>query len=273
MTRYQFSRRTIIAAVTVLERMTQAELSRFLLELGPDFPQLAGGETISAKKRLNNIISIVDHQQDRRLDDGSMLRDALVEKAVSLLQISESLPAWAARTPRPDEASFVRCLEVDGFTISDGALRRILPTEAELPQAESEIMRLLDVHGFPTPKGHLKQALDAHSRGEWAAANSQLRTFLEGLLDEMAERLDPAARAAGSGHARRAHLANVTPPFLDRALNEWADNGVGFINGLMARLHPQGSHPGLSDEADSTFRVHVVLVTARLLLVRFGARA
>lgn len=273
MANYQFSRRTIIAAVTVLERMTQGELSRFFLELGSGFPRLAGGESISVKKRLNNIISVVDEQQDRRLDDGSMLRDTLVEKAVSLLQSRTSLPIWATYTTLPDEASFMRCLALDGFTISDGAMRRILPAEADLPQAESEIMRLLDVHRFSTPKGHLKQALDAHGRGDWAAANSQLRTFLEGLLDEMAEKLDPAARTISSGQNRRAHLANVKPPFLERSLSEWGDNGVGFINGLMARLNPQGSHPGLSDEADSTFRLHVVLVTARLLLVRFDVRA
>jgi hypothetical protein len=273
MANYQFSRRTIIAAATVLERMTQADLTRFLLELGPDFPQLSGGGTISVKQRLSNIVIVVDQQQERQLDDGRLLRDALVEKAVSLLQSRENLPAWVTHTPRPDEASLMRCLELDGFTISDNALRRILPAEAELPQAESEIMRLLDAHKFSTPKGHLKQALDAHGRGDWAAANGQLRTFVEGLLDEMAEKVDPAAKAISSGHNRRAHLASVKPPFLERTLNEWGDNGVGFINGLMARLHPQGSHPGLSDEADSTFRLHVVLVTARLLLVRFDARA
>jgi hypothetical protein len=54
-----------------------------------------------------------------------------------------------------------------------------------------------------------------------------------------------------------------------RELNEWDDNGLGFINGLMKRLHPKGSHPGLPDEEDSTFRLHIVLLTARLLLTRF----
>jgi hypothetical protein len=53
-------------------------------------------------------------------------------------------------------------------------------------------------------------------------------------------------------------------------LNEWDDDGKGFINGLVKRLHPQGPHPGLSDEDDSTFRLHVVLLTATLLLRRFA---
>jgi hypothetical protein len=66
-------------------------------------------------------------------------------------------------------------------------------------------------------------------------------------------------------------LAAVTPPFLSRDTNEWEDNGRGFINGLIYRLHPHGSHPGISDEEDSTFRLHIVLVTARLLLRRLSS--
>jgi hypothetical protein len=33
-------------------------------------------------------------------------------------------------------------------------------------------------------------------------------------------------------------------------------------------LHTDGSHPGLSDEDHSTFRLHIVLVTARTFLRR-----
>ena len=39
-----------------------------------------------------------------------------------------------------------------------------------------------------------------------------------------------------------------------------------------ARLHPQGPHPWLSDEHDSTFRLHLVLLTAQLLLNRLQQR-
>lgn len=33
-------------------------------------------------------------------------------------------------------------------------------------------------------------------------------------------------------------------------------------------LHTEGAHPGLSDEDHSTFRLHIVLVTARIFLRR-----
>src|SRR5208337_810535 len=42
----RFSRQTVVAAIGVLERLTQARLSRFLYELGPDFSGLAGDEPV-----------------------------------------------------------------------------------------------------------------------------------------------------------------------------------------------------------------------------------
>jgi hypothetical protein len=84
-----------------------------------------------------------------------------------------------------------------------------------------------------------------HAKGHWAAANSQIRTFFDALFDGICERIDPTTKSLGSGQPRRTQLA--AKGFLSRDLNEWADNGLGYINGLAKRLHPQGSHPGLSD--------------------------
>lgn len=167
----------------------------------------------------------------------------------------------------PTAAAFLRAIERDGFTVSGGVLRRALPIDIGLPAAQSEIDQLLDKHGFVVPKGQLVQAIDAHARGNWAGANGQLRPFFEGLLDEIAARLDQPVGEPLHGHASRAKLASIG--FLRRDLKEWDDDGRGFINGLMNRLHPEGPHPGLSGDQDSTFRLHVVLLTARLLLARF----
>jgi hypothetical protein len=195
-----------------------------------------------------------------------------VEKAISLLpSLEERAAPWREpSTPISEVSVFLRTLALDGFTVTDGALRRTLPSEFELPQAEDDITRLLKKHGFTTPKGHLDQALDAHGRGEWASANAQIRSFFEGLLDEIATSLDPTAASLPSSENRRARLAGIG--FLIEPLNEWSNDGKNFINGLWKRLHPAGSHPGLSDLDDSTFRRHIVLLTARLLLLRFDAK-
>ena len=59
----------------------------------------------------------------------------------------------------------------------------MLPEVADLPNASNEVHMHLERNGFVVPLGHLNQAINAHSRGEWASANAQMRTFLEGLLE------------------------------------------------------------------------------------------
>jgi hypothetical protein len=267
----RFSRRTVIAAVEVMEGAFQihAALTRCLLKL--DSGLAARCDPGSLTHRFNHMIKYFDEEPSRRLDDGELLWDKLVEEAVSLLPPTE--PEYPGQEPayvHPTSAAFLRALERDGFTLSGGVLRRALPVDIGLPAAQSEIDRLLDKHGLVVPKGQLVQAIDAHARGNWASANGQFRPFLEGLLDEITARLDPPVREPLRGHASRAKLASIG--FLRRDLNEWDDDGRGFINGLMNRLHPEGPHPGLSGDEDSTFRLHVVLLTALLLLTRFDTR-
>lgn len=263
---YQFSRRTVIAAIDLFEGQYHADLTAFLMELGPTVYTHIRTEPISLKNRLSDLKRYVD-QFPETLIDGAPLQLILVERAVSLLP-PEPEYEWS-RQPRvtPAMETFIRTLELDGFTVTEGALRRTLPTDIGLPETESELMRLLAHHGLDIAKSHLQQAMDAHARGNWAGANGQIRTFLDALLDTITERIDPATATLPTGQPRRAKLASWN--FLSIQLNEWGDDGKGFLNGLVKRLHPQGPHPGLSDEDDSTFRLHVVLLTATLLLRRF----
>lgn len=272
----RFSRRTVIAAAEVMEDQlgTHASLTRVLLKL--DSRLAARCDAGSLTDRFNHLIKFFDEDPSYRLDDGELLRDKFVETAVSFLRPPRESFSWSesddgADTERPTpDTALRRALEVDGFVVSGKTLHRALPVDVGLPAAQSEVDRLLEKHGFATARGHLKEALDAHGRGGWAAANSQIRTFLDAVLDEIAIKLDPTAITLGSGQPRRTKLA--VQGFLSRELNEWDDKGLGFINGLMKRLHPKGSHPGLSDQEDSTFRLHVVLLTVRLLLTRFDTR-
>lgn len=268
----RFSRRTVVAAIDVLDqKLTQAATSHFLLTLGPEINGAVRGEGTSVRKRMNDLISFVDDHPARPVDGGP-LETVIIEKAVSLLPPDRPDSPWSSSPPlSPAMDVFRRVLEQDGFVISDGVLRQALPADIGLPGTESELMRLLDQHGFTTAKGHLEQAFDAHARGNWASANGQLRTFFDAVLDDVAAKLDPTVGALGSGQPRRAKLASLG--FLSIPLNEWDNEGKGFINGLVKRLHPQGAHPGLSDQDDSTFRLHVVLLTAALLLRRFGQMA
>lgn len=261
-----YSRRTVVAAIDVFSKWYHADLTAFLVELGPQVYKNIREEPTSLSKRLSDLKIFVDDRPGF-LVDGTSLGVIVVERAVALLP-PEPEHEWSRGPQRtPAMEAFVRALELDGYIVSKGALRRALPTDIGLPETESELVRLLDKHGFAIAKSHLNQAVDAHARANWAGANGQIRTFIDALLDTIAEKIDAANAALSTGQPRRIKLAQAG--FLSTALNEWNDQGTGYFNGLIRRLHPEGPHPGLSDEDDSTYRLHVVLLTATLLMRRF----
>lgn len=263
----QFSRRTILAATDLIANWGHTNIDRFLLEYA-----LEG--TVQGNSMANRANALGRHliaNPDALSDDGLNLTDTIIGELINgALQASVdgyprkfSFDVFRERYP-----ALHRGLERDGFTVEDGQLRRALPPELDLPAADDEVHNRLDRYGFMIAMGHLDQGIAAHVRGDWAAANAQFRPFIESLLDSIAERLAAGGPLPDPGHQRRQWLANRNPPFFRAELNEWDGQGTGFVNGFYRRLHPGGAHPGLSDEDDSTFRLHLVLLVARNLLRR-----
>lgn len=127
-------------------------------------------------------------------------------------------------SPRTNLAGALR---QDGYDVQAGKLRSTMPQELDLAAADDDVHQILRELKLNTTLGHLENAIAAHSRGEWAGANGQLRTFFESLLADFAQKLAPEAFAAATkDHAKREVLAKTTPPFLDPDLNEWI-LGVG----------------------------------------------
>lgn len=263
--RSRFSLQTVLHATDILKALTHKGFEQFVIKLNLRDREVGYGTSLQA--RANSIARFARDNPNAQTGFGELLDDHIVEKAASLIT-GYGLPSVS----EDEQQAFLRSLERDGFSVTDKKLTALMPEVADLPAADDEVHALLASLEFATATGHLDQAIDAHARGNWAAANSQLRTFLEALFDEIALRLEPEkAAATAGGHHRRSLLANTSPPFLSRDLKEWDDGGKGYINGLIARLNPQGSHPGLSDQEDCTFRLHIVIITARLLLRRLAA--
>jgi len=196
------------------------------------------------------------------------------------MTLGEAVVGQAALVAQPDaihplQTAFARGLARDAFVlvwddnVRNATIRAALPGEIQLPETDDEVHRLLKSFTFTTPLGHLDQAVEAHTRGDWAACNGQLRTFLESLFDDIARNVRPEdAAKRPNAENRRALLAEIG--FLLTSRNEWTGDGKNYVNGLFKMLHTEGSHPGLSDEDHSTFRLHVVLVTARTFLRRLA---
>lgn len=236
-----FSRPTLVAASEMLERHTQAAFDQMVLRLTLD-NELPVGAGISVAKKCGQLGRILVQRASFVIDTivGSMtLGEAVVREAILLINPSFEGPAQTA---------FLRGLSRDSFTVEfderggNPTLRAALPEEVDLPATDDEVHELLKLHQFATSKGHLDQAIEAHTRGDWAACNAQLRTFLESLFDELAGRIDPARAAQlPNPDNRRALLAEHG--FLAADRNEWSGDGKSFINGLFKMLHTHGSHP------------------------------
>ncbi|KAB2737444.1 hypothetical protein [Brucella anthropi] len=261
-----FTRPTLVAAVELLERHTQAQFNQMILRLGLE-EQVSSSTTISVANKCALLGRLIVQRADE-----------ICETLSGTISLGEAVIREAVRLAKRDSddhlhTAFERGLARDGYIVvwddrgKNPSIRAALPDEIQLPQTDDEVHELLKTYNFSVPLGHLDQAIEAHTRGDWAAANGQLRTFIESLFDDIARNVRPQEAAARpTSENRRALLAEVGFLAIDR--NEWTPDGKNYINGLFKMLHTEGSHPGLSDEDHSTFRLHVVLVTARTFLRR-----
>lgn len=255
----KFTRATIVAATDLLGKYSQAEFHRFALGVGME--RIA--ESGSVRTKCNSVAQYLLENPDAQNEYGENHAYAIVRQLVE----------GAAKGAKPFHKFYPelhRALLRDGFTLEGEALRRSLPDELDLPQADSEVHQLMREFGFTTALGHLDQGIRNHTSGDFAAANSMFRSCLESVLDESATKLAQGCALPAAHSDRRQWLANHNPPFFDVGLNEWdpANRSKGFVEALYRRLCPEGPHPGLSDVDDSTFRLHLVLLNVRVFLRR-----
>jgi hypothetical protein len=218
------------------------------------------GETSLGRAIIENALSAPDAA--RQSADWKKLVAGLRFDGFEILETEVLIPA--RHSWRDDDVAIER------------TLNRIYPNDVpalDFREAESEIIILLDRHALLTSKGHLRRAIQNFTIGNWAAANGQMRTFFESYFTEIATRLGYKGKPDATKDIR-AFLGTVSPPLLLRDYNEWHSNDQKpqFVAGMWARMHPEGSHPGLSEEDDCAFRLHLGLIAARLFLRRFDQR-
>ena len=170
--------------------------------------------------------------------------------------------------------TLANALKRDGYIIKGTIIKKMLPKEIEEAKVESELMLLIEKFNFDTTKGHLEQAIQNHSQGNWAGANGQFRPFIESLLIDICKSILPKNRCENANTAINLLSKTASPRFLRGDLNEVESPNCNkpFIEGFWKRLHPEGNHPGLSDEEDCTFRYHLTIVVAYYLLKRLAQR-
>ncbi|MFB4321672.1 hypothetical protein RB298_04945 [Priestia sp. BR_2] len=256
-----FSRRSIVESFKFRDFRYHNDINEFALLYGLEDAAGEGGVQAKANNMMEHLI---------KTNDKTLVTEVITDLLNRSLQGYRRLKEYALEEEsfETDYPALNRALKQDGFNVVDYQLIRQLPVSVEVSGNQDELFMLLIKHKLDTPRGHLEQALNSHSIGNWAAANAQLRTYMEGLFDELCDRVfgvDPTI----SSNAKRVKLGTTNPPLLDPILNEASSDGKNFINGLMKRLHPQGAHAGLSSSEDSTFRLHLVVLTSAYYLRKF----
>lgn len=288
----EFNSMTLMAAGEVIAEMsTQAAFSSLLLSW--DVDEFCGSGSVDSK--VNDLVRLAKSSMGRRsvltINGHCELRRAIIEHAITASKQAKHnrADAWerlvaglkmdgfeVSEEKFPDSSGRQSIFEDGPAMVSKPILRRMLPQSVpgmDLREAEDEITSLLKKHSLSTALGHLQQATATFQSGHWSSANAMIRDFYQELLDKIAEKLGCDPRV--SDDQKRQYLASAdSGPFLYHEYNEWEnDRGKpAYVLGLWARLHPHGSHPGLSDEDDCAFRFQIILITTRVFLRRFDKR-
>ena len=247
-----FSKKSILELVKAINFQTHNEVEQFCIEFGIE--EAISGTYIKEKETA--IAKYLIANSDKIGPNGSILVVEIIEYAIKHYR------GWESFSEIHPELA--HSLDRDGFEITDQGLKRKLPSLFPVAEQEDQLVTLLAKFGFDIARGHYEQAIAAHARGEWAAANAQLRTFTEEFFDKTQSIICPGQY--GSANERKIALAKAG--FFIPEYNEYLFNGTGFIEGFWKRLHPEGSHPGLSEQEDSTFRLHLVILVIHYLLMR-----
>jgi hypothetical protein len=248
---FPFTPKTIgVLVEAIATGYTQAKIGTLLLKAGAE--DWAPERWDNKEHRMQLVFKSL-----RGADDPDAATAAL---ELARLTLEAGAPASAGATTHIIWWEPLRdALAADGweYDIESARLTSVVPGVA-VPEHLSGLEEELEERGWTTAAGHFRQAVEGFGAGNWATTNSQLRSFLEDMLPLAAEATDgkrpSSARAA-----------------LDILKKEVLLKGeFDFLKGLWTLCQSRGSHPGLSDRAEATFRLMVVTAEARHLLGRLN---
>lgn len=195
--------------------------------------------------------------QNLREDASKDACDGVLELTRLLLVRGKPLHEWSEPITWWEELR--NAAAADGWEF-DATRDVLVPTVpgAVVTNEVSWIERDLVRRGWTTPAGHYRQAIDSFAAGNWAAANGQLRTFFESLM-----RTAGGCTGSTSGQVQAAADALNGEGLL-------LSDEPQFVKTLWKLLHTSGSHPGLSDQDESRFRLLTLTGYARFLLTRLA---
>lgn len=246
---FPFSSPTIAALIKAINQgYTKAKIGTLLLEVNADRWDPKAGP--NKETRLQGALD-------------AMRESGEEEASKSVLRLAATvLNEGAGDGPFSHEAGWFEplrgALAADGWEY-DAEKHQLVSTVPGITVATetTTLEKCLRALGNEEAAGHYRQALEAFGTGNWASANSQLRSLLESLLPSLAE-----------------IVAGKRPKDVQGAIdilqaNDFLVEGENSaLRGLWSLSQPRGSHPGLSSEPEARFRLMAVTAHCRFLLER-----
>jgi hypothetical protein len=271
------SNNTISEIANCLNDFSKLDIERIYILFNLGHLLYPADDSISTKKRIN---TLVEFMKSTRPGPSSKyfamdLLKYVVDQNYNSKVASDRAAIFSSNENFEESFSkryplLVNSLKRDGYIIKGSAVIKLLPNEIVEANTESELVRLLEKFHFETSKAHLREAIANHTSGQWSSANSQFRTYVESVLVDISNKLLPKNTCTAASTAIKLLSETANPPFLKKELNEVdkEKGDLGYVTALFKRLHPQGSHPGIPDDYDCTFRYHTVIVFSYYLLHR-----
>lgn len=250
-----FSTRTIAEAALLLENKTKSEILSFYMRYDLE-------KHIKIESNAKTIPAFISYMKQLNESEPQKVGEIIIDLIEECLESLERLSDFSEQNFEKKYSRLNMRLYQDGYIKVGEKLQLQQPPQAEPVLTQSALFALLDKHNFQMTKGHLLSALDNHAEKDWPAANSQFRTFFESMVEEIAICVYGDLGKSLNTNNRFQKLSTSNPPLFSEALNESGDNGKNFLTGFWKRLHAEGSHPGISNEIDCTFRLQIVTATA-----------
>jgi hypothetical protein len=253
------SERTLGYLIEMVGDLGHSALTSFLMRAGIS----EGDPGVNATSRVNRASAAINAAR-RRGDEAG-----LVECSRSILNFG------SGKDPKErNVAGLVRALRADGWLAeaTDDEPRDYwsgrppyrwtvqplgtaeLPLPPQMNSAEEE----LRAHGLDVAASHLGQAYRAFIAGDLEASNSQLRPAFEATVVTIAQ-----MNAAWSGNAGGSAIQAIQTAGL------FEKGEFDLVIGLWRLSHTNGSHPGLTSDAEALFRLSSVTALLRYLVARF----
>lgn len=279
-----FSKQTCIELASLLERTAQKDLDRLfhVFELSHHVHEFSPNRNNSDK--ANVLLKLLLNPPLTGAFTDNFQIDILQYKVDQFYRYEQDnlglKKHWIGQAPpfeilfELEHKSLCHYLKRDGYIIRAREIRKLLPQEMEEAKIESELMRLLNIFSFNLSKQHLILGQRSLNDKNWSGSNAQMRNFIESLLISICQKLLPTNECKSPSQAIKLLGNTITPAFLQAELNEIAhgDFKHPFVESLWKRLHPHGSHPGLSNENDAMFRFQITVAFGYYLLNRLDER-